>query len=367
MAPQWQQLVDHVMNVPERIYEGWSSDGWDNMTQFGEEFGEDGVSWCVEFAWDMYHDCNLDDIVPKVDNVSAFTDWAQSRGQWSEYPSIGAWTNFGSGRHCEVVIGFDGQYVYTKGGNSVEAGASDNGQGNGVWSHRHLRTDPYVTGYLAPRYDDGVCPPTADPADPRGGPAVTEWRWSEAPDPTPTTPAPTPDPAPATPARYQVTINGLPYGYGAVGDQVTTVGRALVARGFGQHYAQGPGPDWTDADTENYADFQRSLGYSGQAADGVPGEASLQQLLGTLPTAGDALFPGRSFFRPGQNSDLITRMGQRLVAVGCSRYKVGPGPSWGSADQASYAAWQQQLGYSGSAADGIPGPASWAALHVPAA
>ncbi|MFB7905241.1 peptidoglycan-binding protein [Kitasatospora sp. NPDC056076] len=367
MAPQWQQLTDHVMNVPERIYEGWnSSDGWDNITPWGAEFGENGVSWCVIWAWDMFHDLGLDDIVPRTDNVSVFTDWARAHGQWSEYPSVGSWTNFGNGQHCEVVIGFDSRFVYTKGGNSVADGATDRGQGNGVWSHSHLRTDSYVTGYLAPHFGDGVCPPTADPADPRGGPAVTEWRWSPAPDPTPSTPAPSPDPAPAIPARYQVTIGGLAYGYGAEGAQVTRVGEALVAAGFGQHYAQGPGPTWTDADTLNYADFQRSIGYTGADADGVPGEASLQRLLGDQG-AGDEPFPGAGFFHPGQNSDVITRMGRRLVAVGCSHYRVGPGPSWGAADQASYAAWQRQLGYTGSAADGIPGQASWEALHVPAA
>ncbi|MCG7528928.1 N-acetylmuramoyl-L-alanine amidase, partial [Streptomyces sp. OfavH-34-F] len=52
---------------------------------------------------------------------------------------------------------------------------------------------------------------------------------------------------PRTPARYQVTINGLPYGYGAHGSHVTRVGEALVAAGHGDAYAVGPGPDWTDA------------------------------------------------------------------------------------------------------------------------
>ncbi len=63
-------------------------------------------------------------------------------------------------------------------------------------------------------------------------------------------------------ARYQVTINGLVYGYGAKGDHVTKVGQALVKKGFGKHYTSGPGPTWTDADTLNYQDFQESLGYS---------------------------------------------------------------------------------------------------------
>ncbi|MET9204127.1 peptidoglycan-binding protein [Streptomyces bacillaris] len=76
-------------------------------------------------------------------------------------------------------------------------------------------------------------------------------------------------------------------------------------------------------------------------------------------------YPGASFFRVGRNSPVITAMGKRLVAEGCSRYRVGPGPKWSGADQASYAAWQRKLGYTGKDADGIPGKTSWDRLKVP--
>ena len=59
-------------------------------------------------------------------------------------------------------------------------------------------------------------------------------------------------------------------------------------------------------------------------------------------------------------------MHNRLVAVGCSKYKSSLNKdTWGSGDEASYAAWQHSLGYRGSEADGIPGSASWAKLKVP--
>lgn len=83
------------------------------------------------------------------------------------------------------------------------------------------------------------------------------------------------------------------------------------------------------------------------------------------PTPIYAPFPGNGFFRIGKTDPLITEIGKRLVAEGCSRYTVGPSPTWGPADIKSYAAWQRKLGYSGSAADGIPGPSSWAKLNVP--
>ncbi|WP_223182466.1 peptidoglycan-binding protein [Streptomyces sp. CBMA370] len=171
------------------------------------------------------------------------------------------------------------------------------------------------------------------------------------------------------PSRSQVTINGLVYGYGAHGDHVTKVGKALVSKGYGKHYASGPGPDWSDADTLNYADFQRSLGYSGADADGVPGETSLKALLGSLPGASKPpayqSFPGAAWFKKNPKSPIVTAMGKRLVAVGCSAYASGPGAQWTSADKASYAKWQRKNGYTGTAADGWPGKATWDALKVP--
>jgi hypothetical protein len=77
-------------------------------------------------------------------------------------------------------------------------------------------------------------------------------------------------------------------------------------------------------------------------------------------------FPGSDFFHVGQSSDIITRMGRRLVEEGCSAYSVGPGPDWSDADRRSYAKWQEKCGYSGADADGIPGRTSWDRLQVPA-
>nr|WP_094794356.1 peptidoglycan-binding protein [Streptomyces kasugaensis] len=171
------------------------------------------------------------------------------------------------------------------------------------------------------------------------------------------------------PSRARVTVSGLVYGYGAHGDHVTKVGKALVSKGFGKRYVSGPGPDWTDADTLNYGDYQRSLGYSGADADGVPGETSLKKLLGSLPDASRPpayqVFPGAAWFKKSPKSPIVTAMGKRLVAVGCSAYKSGPGAQWTSADKASYAKWQRANGYTGAAADGWPGKVTWDALKVP--
>ncbi|TAK82633.1 MAG: hypothetical protein EPO09_21560 [Aquabacterium sp.] len=77
-------------------------------------------------------------------------------------------------------------------------------------------------------------------------------------------------------------------------------------------------------------------------------------------------FPGKSFFSSGRKSPIIAAMHKRLVAVGCNHYLSSlKADVWGSGDERSYAAWQRHLGYTGSDADGTPGPTSWAKLHVP--
>ncbi|MEO3974265.1 peptidoglycan-binding protein [Streptomyces sp. CAU 1734] len=76
-------------------------------------------------------------------------------------------------------------------------------------------------------------------------------------------------------------------------------------------------------------------------------------------------FPGKSFFTAGPSSPIVTAMGRRLIAEGCSAYTIGPAPRWGEADRRSYAKWQRKLGFRGADADGWPGRASWNALKVP--
>jgi len=52
---------------------------------------------------------------------------------------------------------------------------------------------------------------------------------------------------------------------------VTALGRRLVALGFGRHYANGPGPNWTNSDKANVRDFQLSRADLKGDADGIPG------------------------------------------------------------------------------------------------
>ncbi|MFF8980169.1 peptidoglycan-binding protein [Streptomyces cellulosae] len=175
-------------------------------------------------------------------------------------------------------------------------------------------------------------------------------------------------------ARYQVTINGLTYGYGADGAHVTAVGEALVNRGFGKFYKVGPGPRWTDADTRAYQAFQLSLGYTGTApgedADGVPGEVSLHQLLGRLPGRKKPStvppFPGRSAFVLGRTNPAVVTLDNGLIRAGYTRYHDGDGYQAGSRftehTRRNVAAFQRATPALAGDADGYPGPLTWRLL-----
>ncbi|MFE7659690.1 peptidoglycan-binding protein [Streptomyces celluloflavus] len=83
------------------------------------------------------------------------------------------------------------------------------------------------------------------------------------------------------------------------------------------------------------------------------------------PPAGYEPFPGEAWFKKAPRSAIVTAMGRRLVAEGCSAYKQGPGPQWSNADRESFRKWQRKLGNAPQYCDGWPGPKQWAALKVP--
>ncbi|MFE1961347.1 peptidoglycan-binding protein [Streptomyces sp. NPDC059479] len=92
--------------------------------------------------------------------------------------------------------------------------------------------------------------------------------------------------------------------------------------------------------------------------------ARAKKLAGT-PAPQYAPFPGTAWFKKSPRSALVTAMGKRLVAEGCSAYASGPGPQWTESDRKSYAKWQKKRGFTGADADGWPGKTTWDALRVP--
>jgi hypothetical protein len=110
---------------------------------------------------------------------------------------------------------------------------------------------------------------------------------------------------------------------------------------------------------------------------GCPGDAIKAQrgaiisrakaILGVTPTPKPAAkyepFPGAAWFSMGRKSPIVAAMHDRLVAVGCNRYKSSTGKNTlGSGDEASYEAWQEKCGFPG---DWPPGKTTWDKLKVP--
>lgn len=84
---------------------------------------------------------------------------------------------------------------------------------------------------------------------------------------------------------------------------------------------------------------------------------------GPAPKWDGKSFPGRSRFYIGAHGAWVTYLGQRLVAHGYGKhYQVGPGPTFSEADRENCQDFQKAQGWSGSDADGYPGPETWKRL-----
>lgn len=77
--------------------------------------------------------------------------------------------------------------------------------------------------------------------------------------------------------------------------------------------------------------------------------------------SGSSAFPGAGYFGPGANNKYVTELGTMLIKRGGGRfYDVGAGPRWtAEADGAATSAFQKAQGWSGTDANGIPGPTTW--------
>ncbi|WP_371665973.1 peptidoglycan-binding protein [Streptomyces sp. NBC_01241] len=263
--------------------EGRSNGHWNNWQKYspavpGLEWSQN-QAWCATWISWLALQADISDLYPRTASCLTGVSWFKNKGQFSEYPAVGAQVFFGKngGTHTGIVYKYDATYVYTYEGNTNENGSPE---GDGVYEKKHARRDSYVYGYGYPKFSEDLV--TADPSkkDEAGFSYKTSATVPAAPvksEPKPATPKPS-SPRPK-PVSYE------PY-------------------------------------------------------------------------------PGESYFKKAPNSPLITRLGKRLVAEGCSAYVSGPGRQWTEADRKSYRKWQLKLGYRGTDADGWPGKASWDKLRV---
>lgn len=77
-----------------------------------------------------------------------------------------------------------------------------------------------------------------------------------------------------------------------------------------------------------------------------------------------APYPGAKYFYIGRRSALVTELGKALVKAGYKGYKKGPGPVFTVVDRRGVEWFQKKQGWSGTDADGYPGPETWKRLKV---
>ncbi|WP_406296190.1 peptidoglycan-binding protein [Embleya sp. NBC_00888] len=84
------------------------------------------------------------------------------------------------------------------------------------------------------------------------------------------------------------------------------------------------------------------------------------------PTGGVPSFPGRSAFRLDVANPAVTELDRRLITKGFTRHNDGdgyqPGPVFTEYTRRNVADFQRAQGWTGSDADGYPGPESWRRL-----
>ncbi|MFF4222277.1 peptidoglycan-binding protein [Streptomyces abikoensis] len=270
--------------------EGFSDGHWDNDNKFGRWYGMNEEAWCGMFVSWVADRSGNGDIVPRYAWCPAGVEWFQERGRWSEYPAVGSVVFFGpgGGNHTGICVGYTDDEITTIEGNTNDSGSAE---GDGVYLKTRPRKSSYVYGYGVPEFPEGAV--VADP-DWKGRPGIVHF--GEQADES-DIPAGGGAPAPREEAREeeqqdreeaqreptdsdprQVVIDGLAYGPGSSGEHITRLGEMLVRAGCGA-YRVGPGPEWTEADTESVRRYQRMIGDTGADADGVPGPRQLARLI----------------------------------------------------------------------------------------
>jgi peptidoglycan hydrolase-like protein with peptidoglycan-binding domain len=129
---------------------------------------------------------------------------------------------------------------------------------------------------------------------------------------------------------------------------------------------------WAIAYLRTYGAGRAIAGHRDGYATACPGEP-LYRLAqnGTLepdqkpkPSPVYAPYPGKSFFYLGKTHPLILALGKALVREGYKGYAVGPSTKFERGDIKAVAWFQRKQGWSGTDADGYPGPETWKRLKV---
>lgn len=211
-----------------------------------------GQAWCATFVSWCAMRADVRNLFPRTASCLTGVAWFKQRKRWSEYPAIGAQVFFGAngGSHTGLVYAYDRDYIYTVEGNTNATGSPE---GDGVYYKKRARRDAYVYGYGYPAYSEGIV--SADPA------------WTR---PT--------QPSVSLAHVVEAARRDIPAATGHVTwkADVLLLEQALVGEGLlASQWADGSFGTKTQG---AYITWQRSLGYRGADADGIPGRDSLTRL-----------------------------------------------------------------------------------------
>ncbi|MEU7186440.1 peptidoglycan-binding protein [Streptomyces sp. NPDC045369] len=317
-------------------HEGYSGGHWNNIQKYSPAVPgltwSQGMAWCATFVSWCARQAGAASLFPVTAAVATAQNWFASRGRYSAYPAIGAQVIYGrsANSHTGIVVAYNADTITTVEGNTNTSGSAE---GDGVYLKVRNRRDAYVHGYGLPQYPEGVT--TADPAL-KGRAGFTYKAAASGPS-----------------------SSGSHAGSGRVA-QVTvkagqTLGKIAASAGVSLAALLAINPQVHNPNVIHPGD-KISIPDTGTTTPAKPSTPSTPG-----PSAGG--FPGRGYFGPGHSNGYITQLGQALVRHGFGRYyAVGPGPSWTNADRRAVAAFQRAQGWSGSEADGYPGPDTWAHL-----
>lgn len=171
-----QKMID-LLKSQVGYHEGRRNGHWNNVNKYAPTMPDlawsQGQPWCAVFTSWGADKAGLREFYPRTASVPAAVQWAKRRGQFSEYPAVGAWAIIGRQAHVGTVIGYDDTYIYTVEGNTNINGSAE---GDGVYAKRRLRHSASIYGYVYPKIPGVVL----ESADPKYAPASTPAPGMEA-------------------------------------------------------------------------------------------------------------------------------------------------------------------------------------------
>ncbi|MER6912224.1 peptidoglycan-binding protein [Streptomyces sp. NPDC000594] len=283
--------------------------------------------WCAVWVSWVAMKAGVASLFPRTASVWSAMNWFKQAGRWSVYPAVGAQVIYGTSgsTHTGIVYAYDETYIYTYEGNTS---TSNDANGNGVMARKRRRRDAYVHGYGLPKYSGGIV--TADPAR-KGEPGFTYRATATS----------TGDSKPSSGKAKRVIVKA--------GQSLATI---AAAAGVSLATVIGLNPQIKNPSLVRPGD-----------------EVAIPEKPPSKPTPvkpsrpRTPRFPGVEQFRTGQVNEHVTVLGEALVREGYGHfYAIGPGPRWSESDRRATQAFQRAQGWQGPAADGYPGPATWARL-----